>query len=390
MHSLERNPVKKIDWLTIILVLGLVAFGLVSLSSIMATPLSGTEQSITDYIDKLNMEYITRQAQNFLIAAAACIVVTLFDYEIFKTFAPWTYLFVLLLLLLLFAVGVIRGGTQGWFVSEAIERAFQPSELTKVALIVLLSRVVSSAMDKDGRIKRFKDIALCVAITAVPFALIWLQPDAGSAFVCVVILIVLLFVGRVSWKLIIPVGIGLAGLVVVAYFFLMEDYQVSRIQDFFTALVDPSMLEEDSDVWLALTAIGSGQMWGKGFFSTATLAQLRWIRARHTDYIFAGISEGVGFVGGTILILVYLVLAIRWIYLSIKARDTFGSCLIMGCVAMLIAHVFENIGMNIGLMPVTGIPLPFISYGGSNLLTNMIAVGIVLNVGLRRPMKKTR
>lgn len=387
-QRLKKQTHTKIDWMTIIIVVGLVAFGLISLSSIMAAPFSGTESSPSDYLEKLNFEYVSKQAQNFLIGVAICILVVILDYELFKIVIPWAYLAVLALLGLLFLVGVIRGGTQGWFVSETINRALQPAELAKIALIVFLSKIVSDSVDKYGSIKKFKDIILCVLVTIVPVALIWLQPDAGSAIVCVVILVVIMFVGRISWKWILS-AIGLISVfLLIAYFFLLDDYQVDRIDDFFTALFEPNAMDINSDVWLSMTAIGSGGAWGKGFFSNATLAQLRWIRARHTDYVFSGIAEGVGFWGSTILIIAFLALALRWIYVAIKAKDMFGSCLVMGCVGMLIAHVFENIGMNIGLMPVTGIPLPFISYGGSNMLANMIAVGIVLNVNLRRQYKR--
>ena len=138
----------------------------------------------------------------------------------------------------------------------------------------------------------------------------------------------------------------------------------------------------------AKLAIGSGQLTGKGFFSEGTLAQLRFVPERHTDFIFAGIVEGLGFVGGTIIICLFFALIFRWIYIAMRTKDSFGTCLVVGVAGMFTAHVFENIGMTIGLMPVTGIPLPFISYGGSNLLTNLIGVGIVENVWMRRQSKK--
>jgi len=134
--------------------------------------------------------------------------------------------------------------------------------------------------------------------------------------------------------------------------------------------------------------VGSGQLFGKGYFSSGTLAQLRFVPERHTDFVFAGIVEGLGFVGGTVLIAAFFLLVFRWLWIAAHARDNFGSLIVVGVAGMLITHVFENIGMTIGLMPVTGIPLPFISYGGSNLLTNMIAVGLVENVWMRRTQKR--
>ena len=153
--------------------------------------------------------------------------------------------------------------------------------------------------------------------------------------------------------------------------------------------LDPELdpLKYGYNVSQSKIAVGSGQLTGKGFFSEGTLAQLRFVPERHTDFIFAGIVEGLGFIGGTIIIVLYFLLIFRWLYMAMKLKDHLASCLVIGVTGMLTAHVFENIGMTIGLMPVTGIPLPFISYGGSNLLTNMVAVGIVENVWMRRPKK---
>lgn len=166
----------------------------------------------------------------------------------------------------------------------------------------------------------------------------------------------------------------------------MTDDQRGRIDVF----LDPSkdLTGKGYNVNQAKISIGSGQLYGKGFFSDGTLAQLKYVPERHTDFIFAGIAEAAGFIGGTLLIVLFFLLIFRWFYVAMKAKDSFGMCLVVGCMGMLLAHVFENIGMNIGLMPVTGIPLPFISYGGSNLLTNMIAVGVVLNVWMRRHTRR--
>jgi rod shape determining protein RodA len=172
------------------------------------------------------------------------------------------------------------------------------------------------------------------------------------------------------------------------YFFVLTPKQRDRIDVF----LNPSAASDDAKyhVGQSQMAIGSGRLTGKGFFGEQTLAQLRYVPARHTDFIFSGITEAVGFIGSTILIIVFFALLFRWMYIAIKARDNFGTCLVTGVSAMLAAHIFENIGMTMGIMPVTGIPLPFISYGGSNMLTNMIGVGIVLNVYMRRPMKRKR
>lgn len=385
MSLFDKKYFKHIDWFTIIVVLGLVGFSIVALASVMAKPFDGTESSITDYISKFNMDYIQKHIINFMVGAAAMIVIVVFDYSILKKLSLLIYCGVIGLLGLLFVFGKVRGGAQGWFVFDTIERAIQPGELSKIALIILLSKVVSEAMDRDGRLLRFKDIAIAIGITLLPFMLIVLQPDYGTAFVTLVIMMVILFVAKIKWVYIIVAAVTAGVGIPLAYRFVLTQGQRDRIDVF----INPELASDDAKyhVTKSKMAIGSGQLLGKGFFNEETLAQLRYIPARHTDFIFSGITEAVGFVGSAVLIVCFFVLLFRWLYIAMKSRDNFGTCLCAGVVGMLAAHIFENIGMTMGLMPVTGIPLPFISYGGSNMLTNLIGVGIVVNVYMRRPIK---
>ena len=386
MSLFDKKYFKHIDWMTVAIVLGLVAFGTIALASVMATPFDGTEASLSDYMSRFNMEYLTKHITNFLIGFAAMLVVIVFDYSIFKSLSVYIYAGIIGLLALLFVFGKVRGGAQGWFVFDTIERAIQPGELCKIALIISLAKVVSAAMDRDGRLLKLKDIAAAVAITALPFMLIVLQPDYGTAFVLLVILFVIIFIARIKWIYIIAAAVMGGGGIVLAYNFILTDKQRARIDVF---LRPETMSDNDKyHITKSKMAIGSGQLLGKGFFGEETLAQMRYIPARHTDFIFSGITEAVGFVGSCLLIVALFALIFRWVYISYKARDNFGTLLVAVVTAMLAAHVFENIGMTMGLMPITGIPLPFISYGGSNMLTNMIGVGIVLNVYMRRPLKQ--
>ena len=386
MSLFDKKYFKHIDWMTVAIVLGLVAFGTIALASVMATPFDGTEASLSDYMSRFNMEYLTKHITNFLIGCAAMLVVIVFDYSIFKSLSVYIYAGIIGLLALLFVFGKVRGGAQGWFVFDTIERAIQPGELCKIALIISLAKVVSAAMDRDGRLLKLKDIAAAVAITALPFMLIVMQPDYGTAFVLLVILFVIIFIARIKWIYIIAAAVMGGGGIVLAYNFILTDKQRARIDVF---LRPETMSDNDKyHITKSKMAIGSGQLLGKGFFGEETLAQMRYIPARHTDFIFSGITEAVGFVGSCLLIVALFALIFRWVYISYKARDNFGTLLVAGVTAMLAAHVFENIGMTMGLMPITGIPLPFISYGGSNMLTNMIGVGIVLNVYMRRPLKQ--
>lgn len=383
---LDRKLLKQIDWVTIVLVLVLVAIGLISIASIMASPFDGDEASVSDYLAKLNLNYVQRQGVNFLVGIAAFLIVIVFDYSFFKLLIKYAYIGNVALLLILFTVEKTRG-IAGWFVFEAIDRAIQPAELCKVCIIIFLAKIVSEGMDQDhGRLRSFKSILFALAVCGLPTVLVMLQPDFGTAFVYICILVFILFIARIGWGYIVAAAGALAAGLPLAYFFVMNDDQRFRIDVF----LDPSLDLSNSgyNVYQSKIAIGSGQLYGKGYFSSGTLAQLRFVPERHTDFIFAGIVEGLGFVGGTLIILLYFMLVFLWLWISFKAKDNFGTCLVAGVIGMLLAHVFENIGMTMGLMPVTGIPLPFLSYGGSNLLTNMIAVGIVENVCMRRPVKK--
>ncbi len=384
---IDIRMLKKIDWVTILLVLLLVGFGLVSIASIMATPFDGTESSLNDYIDRLNLNYVKKQAVNFLIGAAAFLFVIVFDYQVYRPLIKFIYLGNLGLLALLLIIDKTNRGISAWFVFEAIDRSIQPSELCKLSIIMALSIIASNSMAKnEGKFRGFQSILFALLLCGIPTALVMLQPDFGTAFVYLCITIVIFFVARIGWGYIAAaVGTAAVGLPV-AYFFLMDDKQQFRIKVFLNPELD--LQNYGYNVNQSKLAIGSGQLYGKGYFSSGTLAQLRYVPERHTDFIFAGIAEGVGFVGGMILIVTFFILIFRWLWIALHAKDYLGMCLVAGCAGMLLAHIFENIGMTIGLMPVTGIPLPFISYGGSNLLTNMIAVGIVEGVWMRRPSQK--
>lgn len=383
---IDKKLLKHIDWFTILLVFALVGIGLISLASIMASPFDGEESSISDYMAKLNLQYVKKQIVNFLVGIAAFIIVIVFDYQLFKPIIKYLYAGNVAVLLVLFAVEKTRG-IQGWLVFEQIDRAIQPGELCKICIIVALAKVVSEDMERNqGTVRSFTAVAKALAICAIPTVLVMLQPDFGTAFVYICIFVLMLFIARIPWGY---VGAAVAAAAValpLGYFYVISDSQRWRIKVFLNPELDTQ--NYGYNVKQSKIAIGSGQMFGKGYFSEGTLAQLRFVPERHTDFVFAGIVEGLGFVGGTLLIVLYFALIFRWLYVAIKSKDAFGTCLVVGVMGMLLAHVFENVGMTIGLMPVTGIPLPFVSYGGSNLLTNMIGVGIVENVWMRRLTKK--
>ena len=308
------------------------------------------------------------------------------DYNAFKGLIKYAYFAFIGILFILVALGKTSRGVAGWFVLDKIDRAVQPAELCKVVLIITFAKLIDNGVDKGGKLTNLKDIMAVIGACALPTLLVFIQPDFGTGFVFLCILIPMLFCAGVPWKYIIIAVACACVIAPLAYLFVLSPEQKKRILVFLNPELDP--LGSGYNVIQSKLSIGSGLLKGKGFFTAGTLAQLRYVPERHTDFIFSGIIEGIGFIGGTVIILLYFALMFRWLMIAYKAENTFGMSIVIGCTAFILAHVFENIGMTMGLMPVTGIPLPFISYGGSNLITCMAAVGLVLNVYMRRPLEK--
>lgn len=370
--------VKFIDWLTIVNITAIVLFGIVAIANATASPVTGDEQTVDDFLGLINLNYPLLQIMWYGVGLFAMCIVMFPDYHNIGEFSPWIYWINVALLLLLWVLGDNVNGATAWF--RLGERGFQPSEIAKIAIIITLSKLVSDkTRDKEG-ITKFRDILMIVLSFGLPFAIILLQPDWGTAFVYAAIFFGILFVAKTSFKIIGTIfGVGLAA--IPASWFVMSPYQQKRITDFFSPSPESTAL---SQVTQAKLAIGSGQLSGKGFFAAGALGKLGYVPEAHTDFIFSVTIEPVGFIGGVILIVLYFTLIFRALYLAIRAKDDFGKFIIVGVVCMTLFHVFENIGMNMGIMPVTGIPLPFFSYGGSNMLASMVAFGLVLNVNMRR------
>ncbi len=375
----------RVDILTIVLVAALVLFGLVTLLNVLSNPFDGTETTFAAFYDRLNFQFVTRQIGNILISLAVLVPLAIFDYEKYKPFTKVAYLICLVLLFLLIIAGKNTRGALGWY--EVGSRAFQPSEITKVVLIMVLSKAAAEAYDRRGPISAFRDFLKLFLYFFVPFVLVILQNDFGTAMVMLIIFGGILFCVRVRWRYVFGglVALGIGG--ILSWMFVLTEVQKERIRVF----LDPSRNPEGSgmNVLHAKQIIGSGGFWGKGYFTKGTLTQTGYVPIRHSDFIFSGIGEGVGFFGAMLLIIVFFLLLFHWLHTALTARDTFGRCLVVGCTVMLAAHIFENVAMNLGAMPVTGIPLPFISYGGSNILASFACVGIAMSVYARATGRRT-
>ncbi len=382
--SMNKRPIRtkapyRVDIITIVLVAALVLFGLVSLLNVLSDPFDGTETTFAAFWDRLNFQFFSRQVANILISLAALIPLAIFDYDKYKPFTKVAYIVCIVLLALLVIAGENTRGALGWY--NLGTRAFQPSEITKVVLIVVLSKAASDIYDRRGPISKLSDFLRLFVYFFIPFLLVILQNDFGTAMVMLIIFGGILFCVRIRWRYVIGglFAMGVGG--IVSWMVVLTDVQKERIRVF----LDPTRNLEGSglNVLHAKQVIGSGGFWGKGYFTKGTLTQQGYVPIRHSDFIFSGIGEGLGFFGAMMLIIVFFLLLFHWLHTALTARDAFGRCLVVGCTVMLAAHIFENVAMNLGAMPVTGIPLPFISYGGSNILASFACVGIAMSVYAR-------
>lgn len=313
------------------------------------------------------------QSGTFLIGLLAMVIVSRIDYHFFGHLAVPIFVVCMLLLAAVLAVGSAGSwGARSWIRFGPI--GIQPTEICKVGFAITFAKHLSAV---KSRINKPSTVLLLLLHLAAFLVLIMMQPDAGSAMVFCFMFALTVFVAGISFKYVIPTILGLAASAPLVYYFLLSEYQKHRIQVFFNPEMD--RLGSGYNVIQSKIAVGSGQLFGKGFLK-GTQNQMGFLPTKHTDFIFSVISEEFGFIGALLVILLLFLIIARCIKAAQEAKDSFGRFLCISIAAMLIFHTFENVGMCIGLMPVTGIPLPFISYGGTSLLTNMIAIGVVLSV----------
>ena len=327
-----------------------------------------------------NPFHYVKSRQSPLVGLVGLITVISIDYRVWRRWTKVGYLYVLLLGATLVA-GKISQGSQRWFSLGGFN--LQPSEIAKIVIIVVLAHY----LEKPGSIQG-KKIIIPFLLIAVPMALIILQPDLGTSIVFVGIVFAMTYTagGNVRHLGIIALvgsAVALAAILLSYYgvVVLLEDYQLRRLLVFLDPYSDPT--GSGWNVIQSMIAIGSGGFLGKGYLN-GTQSQLLFLPANHTDFIFSVAAEEFGFVGASAILLTYAFLIWRGIKIAMLAKDRFGSLLAVGCVGYFSCHLIINVGMTVGIMPVTGLPLPFLTYGGSTLLTSLLAVGILLNVGLRR------
>ena len=381
----KKNAIKNFDFLLLFIIILLTGFGLIGIALATRSPMEGTEGAIAEAIGSFNLQQVKLQIIWFATGLVLMIIVVSVDYHKINDLAPYAYLAVIGLLVIVKFFGTTGGGAQRWIAIGSFR--MQPSEFTKITVILILARIMAREDEEEEEgINDFKTIGKLIIALALPLALIIIQPDMGSAMVLAVIFAGMVFVAGIKYKYLFIALAAAVAAVPVVWYTILDDFQKKRIQVFLNPGMDP--LGDGYHVLQSIISIGSGQLTGQigraGLLGDNLLSQLDFLPAKDTDFVFSVITEALGFIGGITIIVLYYLLIMRTLRVARRSRDKLGSYICVGVASMVLFHVFENIGMSMGIMPITGIPLPFISYGGSSMWTNMISFGLVLNVAMRR------
>jgi rod shape determining protein RodA len=361
---MKKKILKNIEWGILVCTLLLIAIGIVAL-------FSATQNA--------NYDELKKQILWFAISIPVMIFIILIDYHFFIKISPILYGLSFILLIAVLFTAPINGATS-WFVIGPF--TFQPSEFAKIAVVLFTAKVIVKLQKNDkDEINKILKLGLIVLTVIAPVALIIKQPDYGTAISFIVALIFMLFVAGIRKRYIITALLLVAILLPVAYFFVLPDHAKSRINVYLNPDIDPR--GAGYNIIQSKLAIGAGQIFGMGLLK-GNQTQLGYLYPKTTDFIFAVIGEELGFIAGATVIILYIILITKAIKVAKTAKNDEGSYIIAGISGIFFFHMLENIGMTMGLLPITGIPLPFVSYGGSSLLTNLILIAIILNISGRR------
>lgn len=296
------------------------------------------------------------------------------DYKVWRNLSFPVYLILLFLLAAVMFIGKKEFGATRWLDFGFVR--FQPSELMKIFLVLFISRFLESRV---GRIK-LKHLVVLGMIVVIPTFLVLKQPDLGTATVLLVLSFAIIVAAKLNWKYILGIcSIVLASLPLI-WMFGLKSFQRDRLLTFLNPTRDP--YDTGYNVLQSIIAVGSGGIKGQGF-GQGSQSQLNYLPVAHADFIFSGFAEATGFIGAVFLLLLFSILIGRILFIATKSKDAFGQLVAIGICTMFLWEIFINIGMNIGLAPVTGIPLPFMSYGGTAIVSNFFALGILQNIYLR-------
>ena len=362
----ERTFLKKIDFNLVFVIIALNIIGLINLYS-------ATHDPETIGVNRL----FAMQIFWFAIGWALFLIMTVVDYKILTKLAYFFYIMNLIFLVIVEIWGNVALGAQRWIDFGFFK--YQPSETMKLVLIVILAKILADKNSSAGL--GIKQLLFPIFLTALPFTLTVIQPDLGTSMMLLSVSVsMLLFVG-IKKRILISAIIGFILILPLAYNFGLKEYQKNRVLTFIDPTRDPRGAGYNSIQ--SKIAVGSGKFLGKGF-RKGTQSQLDFLPERHTDFIYSVLSEEHGFIGSFTVLTLFVILLLIGTKIATQARDKFGSLLVIGCLAFIFWHMFVNIGMVIGMLPIVGIPLPIISYGGSGMITTYLCLGIISSVAMRR------
>ena len=361
-----KRFLKRLDYPLLFATLAIILYSLITISS--ATHINTPSEDRFWFVQRQGMFAV----MNVIFAA----FFLNFDYRGLQQYGKKLYIFNLIMLLAVMFFGHAALGAQRWIQLGPI--SIQPSEFSKLIMIICMASVLES---RFGTLNSLSDLIPVAIYIGIPFMLVLKQPDLGTSLVFMAIFFGMVIACGIRWRIL--VGIAAAGIASfpLLWNFVLKDYQKMRLTVFLDPNVDP--LGSGYHIIQSKIAIGSGMLFGKGIFQ-GTQSQLDFLPENHTDFIFAVVGEEFGFVGAAVLLLLYLIVMMRGIQIAREAADMFGRLLAVGITSMLAFHVLVNVGMTTGIMPVTGIPLPLMSYGVSALTTDIFAIAILLNVNMRK------
>jgi rod shape determining protein RodA len=364
----RERPLRNLDPTLITVAVGLALFGLFMVYS-------ATQQGLRTLGEDPGF-YLKKQIAFLMLGVVLMAIVATFDYRLVKVYAGIAFgVMLFALLLVLTPIGDETAGAQRWISLFGFQ--FQPAEIAKLTVVAMLAAYLS-----ELREVRLDHVWRAAWIAGAPMALIFLQPDVGTMMVFATVLIASLVVAGARLRhILILIGVAIFGAIIAFHLGIVKDYQIARLQSFLDPAADP--LRAGYNLQQAEIAIGSGGLFGRGYLN-GSQTNLDFVPEQHTDFVFTVVGEELGFAGAILLLALFAVLLWRGFRIALMSRDAFGTLLATGIVTMLAFQVVVNVGMTMGIMPVTGIPLPLVSYGGTAMLTNWVAVGLLLNVHMRR------
>jgi len=362
--QIDRRLFIHFDWILVGFVLAIASIGILNL------------YSATAKIEISGSPLYLKQIFWVLIGLAIMVTTAFIEYRFYSDVGYIAYSIALFLLIVVLGYGMITSGAQRWVKIGSL--SFQPSEFVKIALIMALAKYFHRPPDRKGY--SLKQLGLPFFLLLLPMGLILKQPDLGTAIILLLVFFSILIFVKIRWFSLLAIVLPGAAAVPLLWRFLKE-YQKKRIITFFNPDLDP--LGAGYHLIQSKIAVGSGGILGKGFMK-GTQSKLGFLPEQQTDFIFSALGEEWGLIGSLFVISLYFALILWGLRIAVQAKDRHGAILAFGVVAMLFWHAFINIGMVLGMMPVVGIPLPLLSYGGSFIISTLIGVGLLLNVSMRR------